>query len=104
MTSDLNFFDEINRRLTAAHLGECAIVSQRDSGRFVACLYLQPDFCNSAQVASWLHELGANNVEIEHTLYSDEDEAWDGLMHGCQAWQVSFDHPDAVVEDEAAFG
>ena len=104
MTNDLDFLDELNHRLEAARLGECAMVSQQRSGRFFACLYLRPDFRGSAQVASWLHELGANNVEIEHTLYSDGDQARDGLMHGCQAWQVSFDHPDAVVEDEAAFG
>jgi hypothetical protein len=84
-----NLLDEINAQYAKHRLrGECACITRHK--RITASCYFAPDFRDSSLVASWIHDLGGAQVEIEHTLYSDDDEARDGLMHGCQAWQVSF--------------
>jgi hypothetical protein len=86
--------DAILRRINAyiqeLRLGECACVAEDTNGRTLAYLYLAPGFRDSALVASWFHDFGAVAVDIDHTIYSDADDARDGLMHGCQAWTVSF--------------
>jgi hypothetical protein len=74
---------------------ECAIVAPSSRGGFLACLYFDAAFANSAKVAGWFHDLGATSVVIDHTLYSDVDDDRDGLTHGCQAWTVYFDLPGA---------
>jgi hypothetical protein len=93
-----NILTRINAHIKALRLGECACVSKLEGGRLLANLYLLPDFRDSSLVASWIHGMGGAKVEIEHTLYSDDDEARGGLMHGCQAWQVSFVLADATTE------
>jgi hypothetical protein len=82
---------EINRRMEALSLGECAIVGHDKGDTFFACLYFSADFRDSRKVAGWFQALGATSVVIEHTLYSDVDDDRDGLTHGCQAWTVHFE-------------
>jgi hypothetical protein len=94
--------DAINRRMAALSLGECAIVSHRQEGSYLAYLYLAATFRESETVAGWFHALGATAVVIAHTLYSDEDDNRDGLTHGRQAWTVYFDLPHTAAAGEGA--
>lgn len=77
---------------TAGSLGECAAIFDMKDGLFQAMLYIwDKDFNDSAEVARWFHEAGAEGVTVGHTLFSDNNEDRDGKTStGCREWTVFF--------------
>jgi len=100
MTLPANLLHTINAKMhegqcpTAGSLGECAAIHDLapEVGLHMAMLYIwDNEFNDSAKVASWFHEAGAEGVTVSHTLFSDDNEDRDGKTStGCREWTVFF--------------
>lgn len=101
-----DMLDRINERMhegscpTVGCLGECPMIEQVSSDRFLAMLYIWDDsFNDSAAVAGWFHQLGATGVSVALTLYSDWNGDRDGKTEdGCREWEVYFSMPATATE------
>lgn len=93
-----NAIHTINARMhpdqcpTAGSLGECCVISEIMPGRFESVLYIWDDeFNDSAAVAGWFRDIGADNVTVCQTLYSDDNGDRDGkTTDGSREWTVFF--------------
>lgn len=89
---------------SAGCIGECAIiysVDERSPNSYEAQLYIwDQSFNDSSAVAEWFKAVGASNVWISHTLFSDANEDRDGRCFDgpTRNWVVAFDmEPNALL-------
>lgn len=77
---------------TTGSLGECAYIGATPSGGFEAALYLWDDsFDDSAAVAKWFRNMGAEGITVSLTHYSDWNDDRNGAApDGARQWIVSF--------------
>lgn len=88
---------------TEGCIGECAIIHDgppypNQKPFYEAHLYIwRDDFNDSTTVAGWFKEAGADEVWIQHTLYSDMNDDRDGRQQGCRHWVVTFNLKDQTT-------
>lgn len=96
-----NFLEKINAKMhegkcpASGSLGECPVLDNTSENRWWAALYIwDKTFNDSSAVASWFHELGAEDVMISHVLYDSCNGDKDGYCEdGAKAWHVDFTIP-----------
>ena len=109
----MNVMAAINHRMngggcpTAGSLGECAAITEiraegSASSYYTAHLYLHSgaDDLTPAEVAGWLHELGATDVVVSAVLYDKDNNILNGssVDDGARPWDVSYFLPQNVVK------
>jgi len=90
---------------TAGSLGQCTIIWVDPDQTWRAVLYIWDDaFNDSAQVAQWFHDAGAEEVYVTHVLHDSVNDDRDGrCCDGGRAWWVYFNMPDQTIPNTRAY-